>query len=380
VSGLPGCAAWVRRRAEQELGLANDRSVLPILIARMSAAQTFHQLDAAWRIGKLGDPAGLHALHLGLKSKDDWVKLESLASMAELGRRGGYVHVAKILEGSLDWPVREYAVALLGESGDRGAVEPVRASLGDRDSWVRLSAMRALARLQGEEALPDAYSVTEDADALEAKIPDALRRAAASRRYLRDCLRERASSQKGEEQRLSALALARTNDASAWRSVTGQLSSGESSERIAAAITLGRIGDPRAAPAMLEQMNEDAPWASRSLRGALRRMGDAAVPALTEALNHEDERVRAAAHATIQEITGAKVAFNPKEENPKRRAVWIKKFRVWWQDYTFLRELGYDSVALFQKAHALAINGLIDGATRLKIEELRKRQEKMEGD
>lgn len=376
VSGLTGCAAWVRRLAEAGLGTARDRSVLPVLTARMSRSQVYHQLDAARRLGELNDPAAKHPLHQGLRAEDEWVKLTALESLARVGQPNVHALAGKVVETSLDWVVRQHRVAILGELDRRYVEDAIRNSLGDADAWVRLAAMDCLREADETHDLAEVFSTMETADALEASVPDELRLADASGRYVRDYLRERLEGQSGPEGRAAALALARTSDTSGWKAVAEQLVSEDRSERITAAMTLARIGDVTAVPRMLEHMREDNPWTFHALRGALRSLGDPAVPVLIKALDEDREHIRTMAHAVIEDLAGTKVAFNPKVQDPKRRAAWIERFRLWWDDYTFIRDLGYDSIALFQKAHSLAITGTLAGSTQAKVKELREQKQR----
>ena len=378
LSGLPGCAALVRRSAEMGLGIAGDRSVLPVLISRMSAPQPYHPLGAARRIGDLGDGSGAGALHKGVTSKDEWVKLTSLANQARLGRRGVHAQVAEVLKSSRDWTVRHRAAAILGELRDPAASESLCQLLGDADPWVRLGAMRSAMALKPEEGCEDAYGVMESADVTEAEVPELFRRAAESGQYVRDYLRQRVSTATGREQAVAAIALARANDTRAWEILAKRLPDDDARERIAAGIALGMLGDTAAVPAMLQHMSPDDTWTFHSLRAALRAMGDSAVPVLMESLNHEEEPVRTMAHLAIEEITGTKVAFNPKEKRPKRREAWIQAFRLRWEDYTFIRDLGYESIARFQKVHALPVSGNLDHWTKNKVKELREQKQKPE--
>jgi HEAT repeat protein len=340
----------------------------------MGQPQSYHQLAAAARLGGLGDKAALDALHQGLKSEDEWVKLACLDSLATLRTPNVHVSLVKAMDGSLDWAVRQHAVSMLGRQDKANAEEAVRDSLGDASPWVRLCAVDSWRNLRPEAAADEAFSAMESADGLEAAVPDEFRLASVRGAYVQDCLRERVRERAGAERRASVLALAHTHDASGWEMVAGQLSDEPLSERVAAALALGQIGEPKAIPAMLRQQKSGDPWTSHALRGAVRSFGSAAVPVLVEALNDEDEGVRSKAHAAIEDIVGTKVAFDPKEKAPERRAVAIRSFLSWWEDFTFVLGLGYESVALFQKAHALAISGLIDAETQARIKELREQK------
>jgi HEAT repeat protein len=374
LAGLGGVAPWVRRQAEARLGIANDRSVLPGLAARMSQPQPYHQLAAARRLGELGDKAAIDALHQGLKSEDEWVRLACLDSLATFRYPNIHVQLVKALDGSLDWAVRQRAVSILGRLDKGNAEEAVRDSLGDAHPWVRLCAVDSWRNFKPEPAADQAFPAMESADGLEAAVPDEFRLASVRGAYVQDCLRERVREGEGAQRRVSVLALAHTHDTSGWETVARQLSDGQLAERVAAALTLGQIGEPRAIPAMLRQQKSGDPWTSHAVRGAVRSFGNAAVPVLVEALNDGDEGVRSTAHATIEDIVGTQVAFDPKEKAPERRAAAIRNFLSWWDDFTFVLGLGYESVALFQKAHALAISGLIDAETQARIKELREQK------
>lgn len=375
LAGLEGCTAWVRRQAALGLGVDSDRSMLPALIARLDSRHASDQLDAARRIGTLGDKAGTHALLNSLRSKREWVRLESMAGLAKLGRPHLHTPLLKLLEEEVSWPVRQKAVALLGQLQQRGTEDAVRGFLGDTDLWVRLAAVDSLAQFKDAGAPGDVRVALEAADALEAQVPDELRRAAASGRYVRDDLRERVKTTKGADQRAAALALRWAADRCGCEAAAEQLASADLGERLAAAAALERIGEPASVPAILQQMDQEQDlWTFHALRAALLTMADKAVPSLVTALNDEDEAVRTIAHLTIQEITKTKVSFNAKQKNPKPREAQIQRFLKWWSDYHLIRSLGYGSIKHFQKLNAVAVTGLIDHWTKLKLQEIRERQ------
>lgn len=72
--------------------------------------------------------------------------------------------------------------------------------------------------------------------------------------------------------------------------------------RYVLARALGRIGDERAVPALLEALRGDDPWVRAAVTGALIQMGSPAVDGLVDALRDEDKAVRRAAAKAVGKI------------------------------------------------------------------------------
>lgn len=103
--------------------------------------------------------------------------------------------------------------------------------------------------------------------------------------------------------------------------------------RFSATLELGRLKDLRAAPALIQVIQEDRDYYVRL--GAATALGDmkacASVPALIEALDDKDTLVRTASNDALQAITGQAFEFVTEMSGRERRKV-MKQWREWWKE------------------------------------------------
>ncbi len=158
-----------------------------------------------------------------------------------------------------DWAIREEAATLLGGLKDPRAVPPLVSTLKDRDRSVREAAIAALTSL-GEPAVmalgacladPE-LSVQEAASSVLASIADG---------RVRDPL-------------IRAL---RTHD---WI------------VRMHAVKALGRLQDPQSVPALIPLLQDKVKAVREEVSSALAAIGEASIPALLQALAHQEWLVR----------------------------------------------------------------------------------------
>lgn len=125
-----------------------------------------------------------------------------------------------------EMPVRAAAASTLGTLGDRRAVEPLIASLGDPMSVVRRAAMRALSRLRDER--------------------------------MRDPIMRILRSDPSFALRLEAVAtLTALKDDAVLSALQAALTDADDDVRAAAALALAQIGDARAPPPLREMAARD---------------------------------------------------------------------------------------------------------------------------
>jgi HEAT repeat protein len=215
-------------------------------------------------------------------------------------RATGAPHEADIIAGLLHRPGWRTAVALrLATLGDRRAAEPLLEVLdegsGSADLNARNRTIEALGRLREPRAVPALVRLmaaeggefkvayldgsTPPADALVAIGPPAVE-------LLVETLNKR------QAPRLVAECLGRIGDARAVPALVDALRTGASGAAAqAAAKALGRMHDDRVVPALLEVLRNDEVRANYAA-AALGRTGDArALAPLVDALTHEDDEV-----------------------------------------------------------------------------------------
>ena len=168
-----------------------------------------------------------------------------------------------------DSQVRYAAAEALGRIGSTRAVPALCAALGDADHEVRMGAVLALRALRDWRAVEPLVATLRDPDEW---VGDA-----------------------------AAEALGQLGDP---RAVPGLIAAldGPWMRRYSATVALGELGDPRAAEALIGVLRDDYWLATFAIEG-LERMGQAAVPALTAALDHPHGRVRARAALTLARLT-----------------------------------------------------------------------------
>lgn len=158
-----------------------------------------------------------------------------------------------------DWAIREEAATLLGVQKDARAVAPLVSLLRDRDRSVRDAAIGALTSIGSPSIMPvgacladSELAVQEAASAVLASIADG--------RVLDPLLRA--------------------------------LGSPDWIVRMHAAKALGRINDPGAVPRLIPLLQDKVKAVREEASGTLAAIGEAAIPALLEALAHDEWLVR----------------------------------------------------------------------------------------
>ncbi len=222
----------------------------PELGARLSSwltdSETRIRLAAAEALSRRPSAAALPAL--ARASSDPDAKVRASVARA-LGASESAEAVVPLL-GRLDDAapdVRREVVAALGRLGDRRAVVPLLGKVEDSASSVRRAAAAALGRLGDARAVSALVLVLRDAD---------------------------------ESVRVAALdAVGRLGDASAVSSIVAVLGSGGPAVRAAAAVALARLGSPPALAALVAELGRAESDPEPVVR-ALRLAGAAVLPAL----------------------------------------------------------------------------------------------------
>ncbi|MGB3943775.1 MAG: HEAT repeat domain-containing protein, partial [Methanothrix sp.] len=168
-------------------------------------------------LGNLGDPRAVDPLIEALSDEVSMVRLHAASSLVKLGRPEYLDRVILALKDEEKW-VRGWAATHLGDIGDPRALFPLREALQDEDPWVRSKASEALGKIA--EAPADDEVAEEEKEAIE------------------------------EDDELSRLLY--------------DLEHGDPGEKVAAALSLGEIGDPRAVGPLVEAL-KDVEW---EVRGA----------------------------------------------------------------------------------------------------------------
>jgi HEAT repeat protein len=158
-----------------------------------------------------------------------------------------------------DWAIREEAAMVLGGLKDSRAVSPLVSMLKDQDRSVREAAIGALTSIGEPSVVP-----------------------------LADCLTDRELS----VQEAASAVLASIADGRVLDPLMAALKSHDWIVRMHAAKALGRIHDPKCVPGLIPLLQDKVKAVREEVSGALAAIGEAAVPALLEALTHSEWLVR----------------------------------------------------------------------------------------
>ena len=297
--------ADLRTQAALALGEQRDRRAAPALLGALEDADANVRYHAIEALGKLRATEAADALAGIAETRDFFLAFPALDALARIGDARVAPRVAPLLGDEL---LREAAADVLGQLGDEEAVEPLAALLNAPDAPTQAVA-RALAALHdryekqyGEGAyiadLSRAGISPTGAQhllgALNDSRPDELRPLALVVGWLEGAAVERALTRllghadaRGEV--IEALV---RHGSRVTELLIEQLGSEDLEIRKAAAVALGRIGDARAAPALIELLGED-PELVIPAAEALAKIGDPrAFEALLALVGDESAAVR----------------------------------------------------------------------------------------
>lgn len=270
-------AAGRTSQAEDRTRRDVAESVLPYLEKALADDDGYVRIAAVQGLGGIAESCPdvaetvLPHLEKSFGDTDDFVRRTALWELARLGGRGAVQVIRRITQRE-DPEARSLAVKVLAVLGmalegsaDADAIGFLATELKNEDKALRLSALRALARIGGDEASTHIQQLSDDTE------PDV-------RRTVRHILRLKSlEAQHGQEDVIPGL--------------VELFASGDPYVCSAAARWLAEIG-PEAVPALVGALgNENRAvrvWATRTLP----RFGSLAVPALIEQLEHDDWRVR----------------------------------------------------------------------------------------
>lgn len=282
----------LRIYAALALGERRDRRAIPALLRALEdpdANVRYHAIEA---LGKLRAAEAVEQLLQIVETRDFFLAFPALDALAQIGDPAVAPRLVPLLR---DKALCAPAADALGCLGDAGVVGPLVALLSEPGAPVRTVA-RALA------ALYDRYEAGYGEGVLVADLA----RGAFEGQVVQPLLEEIRSAQ-GEDLRALALVLGWLEGPEVERALVQLL--GEPSVQKEVVQALVRYG-PRVTALLVEQLHAEEPATRRAAAVALGRIGDpAAVPALVEALSGDTELAIDAAGALAQ--IGDRRAFEP---------------------------------------------------------------------
>ncbi|MET0645364.1 MAG: HEAT repeat domain-containing protein [Pyrinomonadaceae bacterium] len=286
VEFLNGDDADLRIQAALALGEQRDERAAPALLDALEDADANVRYHAIEALGKLRAAEAADALAGIAETRDFFLAFPALDALTRIGDARVAPRVVPLLDDEL---LREAAADVLGQLGDEETVGPLAALLNAADAPAPVVA-RALA------ALHDRYEKQYGEGTYIADLSRAAINPAGARNLL-DALNDSS----GEELRPLALVVGWLEGAAVERALTRllghadargevvealvrhgsrvtdllveQLGSEDLEIRKAAVVALGRIGDARAAPALVEVLDED-PELVIPAADALAKIGD----------------------------------------------------------------------------------------------------------
>jgi HEAT repeat protein len=277
----------------------------------------YHAIEA---LGKLKAVEAVEPLIEIAESRDFFLGFPALDALAEIGDARASSRVVPLLEDEL---LREPAVNLLGQLGDETAVAPLAALLNTPNAPTDLvaGALAALsdryqqqygegsyiAELASREISPT--GVQHLLDALEAPGKENLRPLALVLGWLKRSGVERALTRlMGRDDLRDEIIEALVRHGSAtFDLLLPQLSSEDFEVRRSAVVALGRIGDPRATPALVKMLRDES--LAIDAANALAQIGDPeALDGLLELIGNDDASIRQAAVSALNSLATPRIS------------------------------------------------------------------------
>ena len=272
--------ADLRMQAALALGEQRDPRAAPALIGALEDADANVRYHAVEALGKLRATEAAEALARIAETRDFFLAFPALDALARIGDARAAPRVVPLLEDEL---LREAAADVLGQLGDEETVAPLAALLNAADAPTPTVA-RALA------ALHDRYEKRYGEGAYVADLSRAAVNPTGAQNLL-DAL----NGSGDEELRPLALVVGWLEGAAVERALTRLLGHADARGEVIEALV--RHG-PRVTELLVEQLASEDLEIRKAAVVALGRIGDArAVPALIEVLGEDPELVIPAADA-----------------------------------------------------------------------------------
>ncbi len=296
-----------RRAAVEALSQIGDDRVLKPLMSALKDADSPVRVAAVEALGRLREPRALEALAQCLKDRDAQVRATVVTTLGKLGD----VSVAELLAGALEdtnWGVRKAAVEALGLLRAGQVVDAMTRLLKDADHDVREATINALAHIADRRAItPVVLALTDPQSSVRRAAAGALRaldprweQSAAARQAVPELTSARNHKEywvrqaatetlaKITEVRAAEPALNSFTDSVHYKrraavdALLEALADHDRDLRLAAAESLGRIGDARAVRALTAAVQDEDAWVRESAALAARVLS-AQAPHLTAA-------------------------------------------------------------------------------------------------
>jgi len=304
----------LRMQAALALGEQRDTRAVEVLVKALNdddANVRYHVIEA---LGKLKAVEAVDALAEIAESRDFFLSFVALDALAKIGDPRIAPRIVPLLDDEL---LCEPAINLLGQIGDEGVVAPLTAllntptaptdaiagalaTLSDRYEQ-QYGEARYIGDLTSREISPS--GVQNLLDALEAPGKENLRSIALVLGWLKSPVVARALTRLMgrvdlRDEIIEALA---RHGSTTVELLTSQLTAEDLEVRRSAVVALGRIGDPSAAPAVVNILSDESLVIDAA--NALAQMGDpSAVDGLLNLIGSDDASIRQAAVSALNSL------------------------------------------------------------------------------
>ncbi|MHC4199197.1 MAG: HEAT repeat domain-containing protein [Planctomycetota bacterium] len=347
------------------------------LLGRLSDERHGVRSEAARALGLLRAEAASYSLSEAVRNdRDPTVRSAAVEALGRIGGRDATLTARSALERDEDGRVRANAALALGTLKPSFAVEVIGRALGDTSGRVRAAAAAALAVVGSDDAvkvLVKTLSVPDPDLRREATRALGRTRGEGARGALRGALFHKERGVRIE----AAQALGHLGDVASLEGLVKLVRDPDAGVRAAAVEALGRLADPRAAGAIRTSFTDRIPEVRARAAAAAGRVGDlGSLPnlvALTQPKFSDGERVAAAATLGFigdGRVGAALVAMLDDRSEPVRRAAAAALGRLGVRgDDLLAREARFKGVARIEFLGALAV-ARVAGARALYEKEL----------
>jgi len=141
----------VRKRAKTSLANIGKPAVEALILAMKDASPGVKK-EAAWILGRIGDPRAVDSLISVLSAEKAYVRAEATWALGSIKDTRATVALLEAIN-DRDPHVRSNAVKALGKIGDSRAVEPLIGIVRGADKFTRLDAVNALGEIRDPRAV-----------------------------------------------------------------------------------------------------------------------------------------------------------------------------------------------------------------------------------
>lgn len=306
ISGLALFKADERARILAEwLGRERDETVQPALM-RMAAAEKHHGL--------------YHEFFKLLSSSAPAQKELAIEALVGMGEQ----IIERITKAfpKLPMAAREQLLLVAGGIGGETAKKLVQAHLGDKERWMRINAMEALARLGAREALPLLMEMAghEKDPWVRASLLSVLSRLGGSEQVPVCESGLTSSDARVRANAVEALVKLGIKDKDHQKRIEPMLRDPNDRVRVNAAIALSKMGDQTVMPTLTAMTKEATKWLRSSAAFALGEIGDReGVPSLIALLDDREDVVYRNALEALGKIADIRSLFPILQERAKGR-------------------------------------------------------------